>query len=181
MSKSDPDPTLRGVEVEGLTVKDALDLAIHIEEEARDRYQELAEQLTLHHTPAAAAFFTRMIAVEEKHRAQLVERRKKAFGDQVVSVTAELFFDIEAPEYDEVRTFMSVKEALQAALRSEVKAHAFFVRAIASVSDPGVKALFAELRDEEIEHQALVEKELAKLDGGPRGNPDDYADDPVAQ
>ena len=40
-----------------LSLQDALDLAILIEEEAKDRYQEFVDQLELHHTPQAASFF----------------------------------------------------------------------------------------------------------------------------
>ncbi len=34
-----------------LTLKDALDLAILIEDEARDRYTEFVDQMEIHHTP----------------------------------------------------------------------------------------------------------------------------------
>jgi rubrerythrin len=172
--------TTRGIDFDQLTLKDALDLAILIEEEARDRYEELAAQLILHHTPAAASFFTKMTKVEEKHRVQLLAQRTKAFGGQPSSVQVEMIYDIEAPEYDEARAFMSQADALQTAMRSEIKAHAFFVQALERVKDPEVRALFRELCAEELEHQALVQAEMKKLDLKPIPNPDDYGDDPVA-
>ena len=46
--------TLMGIDFAALSLKDALDLAVLIEEEAKERYEDLAEQMELHHTPEAA-------------------------------------------------------------------------------------------------------------------------------
>ena len=81
---------------------------------------------------------------------------------------------------EEARAFMGVRQALETVLAAEVKAHAFFEEALPRVKDPELRALFQELRDEEVHHQALVKTELARC---PQ-KPDDsgaYADDPVAQ
>ena len=51
-----------------LSLQDALDLAVLIEEEARERYEEFAHQMRLHHTHEAARFFRFMAGNEEKHR-----------------------------------------------------------------------------------------------------------------
>ena len=59
------------VDFASLDLKDALDLAIMIEDEARERYEEFAEQMEAHHTPEAARFFRFMSSNEEKHRAEL--------------------------------------------------------------------------------------------------------------
>ena len=82
-----------------------------------------------------------------------------------------------APDRVEAR----VAQAMETALRSKEKAHAFFVAALPRITDPQVKALFEELRDEEVIHQNLVKNELAKLPPGPDVDPDDYSDEPVAQ
>jgi erythrin-vacuolar iron transport family protein len=75
---------------------------------------------------------------------------------------------------------MGVRQALETVLASEVKAHAFFSEALPRVKDPELRALFEELRDEEVQHQALVNAELARR---PEKADDSeaYADDPVAQ
>ena len=146
-----------------LTLKDALDLATLIEEEAKDRYEEFADQMEKHHNPEAARFFRFMLSNETKHEDRLSARRKELFGDSPRLVRREMIFDIEAPEYDEVRASMSVRMALDASLRAETKAAEFFDAAIERVQLADVKAIFAELRDEEIEHQQLVKKEIAKL------------------
>jgi rubrerythrin len=164
-----------------LTLMDALDLAILVEEEAQERYLEFVQQMESHRTPEAAAFFHSMAGNEAKHGTLLLERRLARFGRAPRRVTRALLWDVEAPDYDQTRAFMSARQALDVALRSEIKAHEFFVQALKHVSDPEVRALFEELRAEEVEHQELVRRELAKLPAGPDANPDDYADEPTAQ
>lgn len=170
---------VRGVDFARMSLCDALDLALYVEEEARDRYVELAEQLEVHHTPEAAEFFRRMSRVEEKHRVELESRRRARFGDAPARVGRTAIFDVEAPEYDEARAFMTVRQALDVALRSETKAHAFFVDALRSVTDPEIRELLAGLRDDEERHQELVRAEMARVPPGDVANPHDVADPPV--
>ena len=171
--------TTRGIDFSHLALVDALDLAVLIEEEARDRYEELADQLELHHTPDAARFFRKMVHIEEKHRAELALRREAMFGDGATRVDRSMIYDIEAPEYDVARASMSLRAALEAAMQCERKAHDFFVAAIPRVTDPHVRALFDELREEEVEHQHWVQMEL---DRAPESTAldADVSDEPVA-
>ncbi|MFI5395580.1 MAG: demethoxyubiquinone hydroxylase family protein [Candidatus Binatia bacterium] len=173
--------TTQGIDLTKLSLQDALDLAIIIEEEAQERYEEFSRQMELHHTPEAATFFRHMAENEAKHGAQLSERRTRMFADAPRKVAAAMVWDVEAPEYDEARAFMTPRQAMRTALRSEEKAHAFFVAALPHIADPKVKALFEELRSEEVAHQDLVKQELSKLPPGPDMNPDDFSDEPVAQ
>jgi len=167
-----------GIDLSALTLRDALDLAVLIEEEARDRYIEFAEQMDMHRTPEAARFFRFMAENEEKHRVELAERRVARFGEEPVGVTRAMLFDIEAPEYDEARAFMTVREALESALRSEEKAASFFASALGGLRDPDVRVLFGELHAEELEHQRLVRAQLAKAPAGPLVHPSEFADEP---
>jgi len=164
-----------------LSLVDALDLAILIEDEARERYEEFADQMELHHTPDAARFFREMAVNETKHGTELTERRQALFPGEPRRVTRDMLWDVEAPTYDEARMFMSVHDAMDVALAAEIKAHDYFAAALEHVTDPDVKALFAELRDEEVEHQEMVKAATAKLPPQPEENPDDYADEPVGQ
>ncbi len=164
-----------------LQLKDALDLGILMEEEAEERYLELADQMEKHHTPEAATFFSAMAGNEKRHGDVLRTRRAARFGAEPPRVSRAMLWDVEAPEYDEVRAFMSARQAMEAALRSEEKAHEFFVRAIPHLRDPEVKRLFEELRDEELVHQALVGEALRGLPPGSEGDPGDYEDEPVGQ
>ena len=101
-------PMSQDLDLSKLTLKDALDLAVLVEEEARERYEEFADQMETHHTKEAAAFFRFMVENERKHGADLAERRKALFGDSPRTVSRLQFFDVEAPDYDEARAFMSV-------------------------------------------------------------------------
>jgi len=44
-------------------------------------------------------------------------------------------WDVEAPDYDRARAFMTARQAMQAALRSEEKAHAFLRAALPHFED----------------------------------------------
>ena len=164
-----------------LDLKDALDLAILIEEEAGDIYEEFAEQMENQHTAEAAKFFRSMIVNEKKHGEELSERRKALFGTQPRRVDRSMLFNVEAPEYEKARAFMSRREALNVALDCERKAQAFFRGALAHVADPEVRRLFEELAEEEVHHEQLVASELSRLPPDPPVDTEDYADEPVAQ
>ena len=173
--------TTRGIDFKALSLKDALDLAVLIEQEAKDRYEEFAAQMDQHRTPEAAAFFRFMALNEAKHGEELAARRASLFGNVPAGVTRAMIFDIEAPDYDAARAFMSPRKAMEAALASEVKAHAFFMAAMPSIQDQSVKLLFQELSGEEVQHQDLVKAELAKLPPDSGLSDEDFVDEPAAQ
>ncbi len=172
---------VKGIDFGRLSLRDALDLAILVEDEARERYEEFADQMEIHHTPEAAAFFKAMMGNEIRHGAELAIQRRALFREEPSSITREMIWDVEAPDYDSTRAFMSVRQAMEVALRSEIKAYDYFGQALKHVVNPAVRKLFEDLQGEELVHQDLVKRELAKLPPGPVINPDDYADDPVAQ
>jgi rubrerythrin len=74
---------------------------------------------------------------------------------------------------------MAPREALATALRSEEKAWSFFSQALPQVKDADVKKLFQELVGEELQHQELVKKELAKLPPDDKLRQEDFEDAPV--
>ncbi|GLH71581.1 hypothetical protein GETHLI_00830 [Geothrix limicola] len=171
----------QGINFFNLSLMDALDLAILVEDEAEERYGEFAAQMDQHRTPDAATFFRYMVENEAKHGRELLARRVQRFGDAPRNVTRAMIFDVEAPDYDAARAFMSPRQAMEAALLSEMKAHAFFAAALPGIKDDEVRALFEELRDEELAHQKLVRAELAKLPKDSGLSDDDFVDEPAAQ
>jgi len=78
-----------------------------------------------------------------------------------------------------VRIYMSARQAMETALRSEVKAHEFFVNAIPHIQDPEVRKLFQELRDEEVLHQGLVREAMRGVAADGEAGAADYEDEPV--
>jgi rubrerythrin len=160
-----------------LTLQDALDLAILIEEEARDRYQEFTRVVGGRYAGDASDMFRLMASYETRHGAELAERRRARFGDAPSRVSREQLYDVEAPDPGKPRVFMSARQALEVALSSEEKAFDFFSSALPHVKDAEVRALFEELRGEERKHQELVRAKLEKLPPGPDVE-EDEADEP---
>jgi rubrerythrin len=169
------------IDFASLSLQDALDLAILIEEEAKERYEEFADNLSVHHTPDAAHFFTTMAGNEAKHGADLLMRRQAIFGDAPTRVSRAMLWDVEAPDFDQSRMFMSARQAMDVALMSEVKAHDFFDAALAYVNNSDVRVLFEELRAEEVEHQELVKAVMARLPDEDDLNGAFDEDEPVGQ
>jgi rubrerythrin len=142
---------------------DALDLAKLIEVEAQRRYQMFATQLGRGGGYDAGAFFATMAANEAKHGRQLEDRRKALFGDTPARVTLDDLFDVEAPEMGAPRRGMSTVQAFEVGIAAEKKAHDFYDMALPGITDPEVRALFTELRDEETEHVEMLQEAMAKL------------------
>ena len=169
---------MQDIDFANLTLKNALDLAILVEEEAEERYREFVHQMETHHSPGVARFFRFMAVNEAKHGQELAERREKIFGDAPREVERSMIFDVEAPEFYRARAFMSVEEALDLAKDAENKAYEFFDKALPRIEDSDVRKLFVELRQEEIEHIELVEKVRTKVEIEPDFDPDDFVDPP---
>jgi len=169
------------IDYASLDMRDALDLATLIEEEARERYEEFVLQMASTENAEAGAFFRTMAENEAKHGRAVAERRLARFGATPRRVSRSMLWEEEAPAYETVRAFMSPRQAMEVALEAERKAEAFFTGALAHVTDAGVRELFEELRREEITHQELVTRELAKLPTVAPPPAEEWADEPVAQ
>lgn len=143
-----------------LDLRDALDLAILVEEEAKARYQHFTLTVGGRYAGDASEVFRRMVLNEEKHRAQLVELRQSLFQDKPRRITPDMIDDVEAPLPTRGRYSMSAHAALEVAIESEIKAYDFFQGASQEATDAKVRRLFEDLRDEEREHRALLEKRL---------------------
>jgi len=61
-----------------------------------------------------------------------------------------------------VSQHMHIQEALKTAIEMEKASRIFFVESMKKVEDPAVKALFAELAEEEKTHQKRLEMEMEK-------------------
>jgi rubrerythrin len=150
-----------------LSLQDALDLAILIEEEAKERYEEFSKLVGGRYPGDADEAFREMARNEAKHGEELAERRKKLFRGAKRRVDRSMLDDVEAPDRGKPRVFMSPRQAFEVALESEVKAHDFFAEALKHVKDRGVKKLFGELKAEEKKHQAWLRRKIEKLPPGP--------------
>jgi len=146
-----------------LSLMDALDLAKLIEMEACHRYQMFAKQLGRTGGYDAGAFFASMAENEAKHGHELEARRKTLFGDAPARLTLDDLYDVEAPDMGEARRNMSTMQAFEVGLAAEKKAYDFYDIALPGVTNPEVRELFTELRDEEAEHVEMLREAMTKL------------------
>ena len=167
----------QGIDIARLSLRDALDLAILMEVEARERYDEFSRLAGGRAAGDASDMFRMMAQNEEKHRQQLADRREKLFADAPASITLDQIDDLEAPDRGAPRGFMSARQALEVALAAEEKARDYFDGALRAVTDPEVRTLFQELRGEEERHGAFVRARMAQLPTGPDLE-EDEADEP---
>jgi len=160
---------IEGIDFARLDLMDALDLAILIEDEARERYREFTGIVTGEDEAAAAEAFRMMVGNEAKHGRELAARREVLFGDAPSRVSARQVFDVEAPGRGAPGFAMTARQALGIALASEEKAYRFYAEALPFVFDPEVRRLFEELKGEELQHRRYLEERLRGL--GPEDRP----------
>ena len=147
-----------------LSLMDALDLAILIEEEARQRYIMFSSQIGRTGSGYdAGSFFASMAENEAKHGTDLLEQRIALFGKTPMKLKLDDLYDVEAPEMGATHRGMSTLQAFEVGLQAEQKAYDFYDMALPGVTDPEVRKLFTELRDEEAEHVDMLREEMAKL------------------
>jgi rubrerythrin len=147
-----------------LSLMDALDMAILIEEEAHQRYKLFASQVgRTGNENDPGAFFAKMADNEAKHGNDLLARRIELFGKVPMNVKLTDLFDVEAPDMGAPRRGMSLVQAFELGLAAERKAYDFYDRALPGVTNPEIIELFTELRDEETEHVEMIKEAMAKL------------------
>jgi rubrerythrin len=152
-----------------LDLRGAFDLAIMIEEDAQLRYEDFAKLLGNRDEMGAAAVFRAMAINEAKHRSELYSRRRLKFRrDPRIEISVLEPGEGEAPEESELTPSMTAREALEVALRAEIRAYEFYAGALPHVKDPDVRAFFEELKEEETEHQDMLRQKIADIDAGGR-------------
>jgi rubrerythrin len=130
-------PMSTSLDLSKLSLMDALDLAILIEEEAHQRYKMFA--------------------------AQVGGGGIEMFGKVPMNVKLVDLYDVEAPDTGAPRRGMSTIQAFEVGLAAEQKAYDFYDGALTGITDPEVRTLFTELRDEETEHVEMLREAMAKL------------------
>jgi hypothetical protein len=120
-----------------------------------------------------------MAVNEDKHGEEIAQRRMALFGEQKPNVRMSDIYDVEAPDVGWVSWRMSPLKAYSVALGAEKKARDFYDQALRYVTQPDVKALFEELRAEEVEHVQMLEDIIAKLPPSARVDLEDEDEDAV--
>ncbi len=138
--------------------------ALAIEQDAADRYSELADQMEVHNNPDVAELFGKLAAIEAKHVANVLvksEGRRLPTLNPLEPLTQETG-SLEAVPYDELHYMMTPFHALSLALAGERRAAGFFARLAEEAEDAEVRRIAAVLRDEEREHVTLLEDWLGR-------------------
>jgi rubrerythrin len=146
-----------------LSLRDAFDFAIMIEEDAQLRYEQLS-RLIGDDPGGVGDVFRAMVVNEGKHRKGLVARREALFGDEPPRIAISVLdASVERPEVLDEELPRTARAALEVTLAAEQCAHAFYSDVLARVLDPEVQTFFEDLRGEEAEHAALIERQISRL------------------
>ena len=142
--------------------------ALALEEEAMQRYSELAAAMREHNNPAVADFFIAMSEESAKHLAEVAS----LVGDRALPELAAWEFDWpgEAPEsasYEALHYRMDLGAAMALALANERAAQAFYAGAAETADDEETAALAREFAAEEAEHARILEARLTTLPDAP--------------
>ena len=146
-----------------LSAMDVLDLAIYVENEAEDNYEELVSWMKRQGNEEAAAFFKRMAGLEELHRQQISAVRVQLFGEAAPTTTNSHAWEVETPDFDAIAPDVSLVAAYELAIGAETKAHDYYAGALEYATEPRMVKLLEHLRDAELKHKALLEKEMGDL------------------
>jgi len=146
------------------SLNDLLAVAYQIEIDAVDRYNVLADQMEAHNNPELVKVFRDLARAEGIHGEEI---RRLAGDFDVMNHAREIakFGRRDSPEeaeLDSAHYMMTPWHALQLSLAGEKRALAYFTSIVETAKDPKVKAMAAELVEEEAEHVNLVHRLLRR-------------------
>ncbi len=153
--------------------------ALEMEEEAMNRYRELAEALREHNNLLVADFFEAMAAESAKHLAEV--KGIEVPGELPKFAPWDYDWPADAPEstsYEAVHYRMDLRRALELALENEREAQAFYAQFAETTTDLETARLAASYAAEEAEHARRLEERLKRL---PPTSPSQFEDDDPAQ
>jgi len=138
--------------------------AVALERDAARRYEELSAAMGTDGNRALKEFFEQMAHYSRLH---LKEAQARAGYHPLPDLQPDEFVwpDGMAPETAEwvgVDAFLDVRGALELALASERRGHAYYAAMAATTQDVEVRRMAAEFATEEAEHVAELERRLAR-------------------
>ncbi|WP_334157050.1 ferritin family protein [Oryzomicrobium sp.] len=138
--------------------------AIQVERDAARRFEELAESMKTVGNGDTEACFRQMAVFSRQHLAEATARAGFRSPPQLAPDEYE-WPDGTSPEtagWEGVDGFLPPHTALELALDSERRGHAFYAAIAATTRNPEVKVLAEEFAAEEAEHVAALELRLAR-------------------
>lgn len=140
--------------------------ALAMEQEAAQRYADLADAMEMHNNADVAELFRRMAVIEGRHAVQIMQQMGWEHPPAASQAPAPAWEGLEAAEtvgLDDVHYLMRPWHALQLALAAEQRAERFFGALALGSSDPSVRNAALELQQEEKEHVELIRAWLARV------------------
>lgn len=157
--------------------------AVVLEDEAAERYEELADAMAAHRNRETEALFRRMAHHCHQHRDEAIERARTHSGGLPDLKPWEFCWpDAESPESGDMGSthyMMTPHHALGMALAAEVRAQRFYHQVAEDSDDTAITALAADFAAEEAEHVRAIERWLERTPAPPEGwheDPDPPAD-----
>ena len=145
------------------TLTELMAQALAMENEAAQRYADLADAMEAHNNREVAKLFRKMATIEGKHASQIMTEMGWKDAPPLPKIAWD---DFEAPEtapVDEVHYLMQPYHALEIALANEKRAERFFARLVRVATVESVRKAARELLAEEREHVALVAAWMKKV------------------
>lgn len=140
--------------------EELLAYSLAMEIEAVERFNDLADQMEMHHNYEVADLFRKLAKIEGLH---IENVNQASAGKQLPTLLAWEFEwdDGESPEggaMEDAHYLMQPWHAIELAMQGEKRAVAFFRHVADTASDERVLKLALELVEEEEEHVALLQK-----------------------
>lgn len=136
--------------------------AVALENDAAERYDELADAMDTHNNEDVAELFRKMAYYSRKHLAEAAEyAREHAGGLPSLKVWEYEWPQKESPEnaaLESAHYLMTPYHALQLAKEAEVQARDFYRDVAEKAEDPEVVKLALEFTEEEGEHVEAIEE-----------------------
>lgn len=136
-----------------------------LETEARDRYEELADAMEMHHNHEVANFFRRMVREANLHLQDVAELSE---GIELPELKVWDFDwpDAEPPEtasYEAVHYRMSLRQAMTLALANEWAAERYYRDYAGQNNDAETIRVATQFADEEVQHASELERLISQL------------------
>ena len=157
--------------------------AVVLEDEAAERYDELADVMDTHNNDEVAELFRKMAGYSRLHRAEATEHAGRHAGGLPPLKAWEFHWPgRESPESAAMELshyLMTPHHALKLALAAEIQARDFYAGVAEATDDPAIAALAREFAEEEGEHAEALEAWIARYPEPEPGWDEDL--DPPAQ
>jgi rubrerythrin len=139
--------------------------ALALENEAGERYDELAGMMEVHNNPEVTRLFKQMAEFSHLHAASV---GKRAEGHALPELKSwEYKWDAATPpevgDTADTHYLMTPHHAIKFALDNEIRGWEFYRRTAQTADDPEIRKLAKEFADEEAEHVDTLKRWLAKV------------------